>query len=170
MATRRILTEDEPGLYKRCREITAFDQRLHTLLDDMRETLSQAEGLGLAAPQVGVLRRAAVVLETHVDEGEEPYMIELINPELIYCAGEQCGAEGCLSAPGRFGLVSRPMDVTVRAMDRNGEAFEVSGTGITARCFCHEIDHLNGRMFTSMAERMLTQEELESGEFSGDGD
>jgi len=165
MALRNILTKEEPGLYKTCRPVTKFDPRLHQLLDDMKETLLDAGGVGLAAPQVGVLRRAVLVIETNVPEGEEEKIIELINPEILETAGEQDGAEGCLSVPGEFGLVKRPMNVRVRAQDRSGEWFEVEGTGLTARCFCHEIDHLNGVVFTSKVERMLTEEELESGEF-----
>jgi peptide deformylase len=161
MARRNILTKEEPGLYKHCRPVTDFNPRLHQLLDDMRDTLSQENGVGLAAPQVGVLRRAVIVLETNVPEGEEEYIIELVNPEIIESDGEQYGAEGCLSVPGEYGLVRRPMHVKVRAKDRNGESFEVEGEGLTARCFCHEIDHLNGIVFTSKCERMLTEEELE---------
>lgn len=166
MARRNILTKEEPGLYKTCRPVTDFNPRLHQLLDDMRDTLSQENGVGLAAPQVGVLRRAVIVLETNVPEGEEEYIIELVNPEIIESDGEQYGAEGCLSVPGEYGLVRRPMHVKVRAQDRNGESFEVEGEGLTARCFCHEIDHLNGIVFTSKCERMLTEEELESGKFN----
>ena len=166
MARRNILTKEEPGLYKHCRPVTDFNPRLHQLLDDMRDTLSQENGVGLAAPQAGVLRRAVIVLETNVPEGEEEYIIELVNPEIIESDGEQYGAEGCLSVPGEYGLVRRPMHVKVRAQDRNGESFEVEGEGLTARCFCHEIDHLNGIVFTSKCERMLTEEELESGKFN----
>ena len=166
MARRNILTKEEPGLYKHCRPVTDFNPRLHQLLDDMRDTLSQENGVGLAAPQVGVLRRAVIVLETNVPEGEEEYIIELMNPEIIESDGEQYGAEGCLSVPGEYGLVRRPMHVKVRAQDRNGESFEVEGEGLTARCFCHEIDHLNGIVFTSKCERMLTEEELESGKYN----
>ncbi len=163
MATRNIMTKDEPLLYKKSRPVKSFDARLHQLLDDMAETLLSSGGVGLAAPQVGVLRRAVLVIETNVPEGEEERLIELINPEIIESSGEQYGAEGCLSFPDEYGLVRRPMDVTVRAQDRNGETFTVSGTGLTARCFCHEIDHLDGVVFTTLCDRMLTQEELESG-------
>ena len=163
MARRNILTKEEPGLYKHCRPVTDFNARLHQLLDDMADTLSNENGVGLAAPQVGVLRRAVIVLETNVPEGEEEYLIELINPEIIESSGEQFGAEGCLSVPGEYGMVRRPMHVKVRAQNRNGEFFEVEGTGLTARCFCHEIDHLDGIVFTSKCERMLSEEELESG-------
>ena len=170
MALRQILTSEEKALYKHCREVTNFDGRLHTLLDDMRDTLMQADGVGLAAPQVGVLRRAVLVLETNVPEGERPYILELINPEIIESSGEQYGPEGCLSVPGRYGLVERPMEVTVRAQDRDGKSFEVHGTGLTARAFCHELDHLEGVVFTSRADRMLTDEELETGSWMDDED
>ena len=165
MALRNILTKEQPGLYKHCRPVTDFNPRLHQLLDDMRETLLNANGVGLAAPQVGVLRRAVLVVETNVPEGESEKIIELINPEILESSGEQDGPEGCLSVPGEYGLVKRPMHVKVRAQDRSGAWFEVEGEGLTARCFCHEIDHLEGIVFTSRAERMLSDEELESGEF-----
>ena len=161
MALRNILTKEQPLLYKKSRVVTDFNPRLHQLLDDMRETLLQANGVGLAAPQVGVLRRAVLVIETNVPEGEEEYVIELINPEILEVSGEQDGPEGCLSVPGEYGLVKRPMHVKVRAQDRFGETFEVEGEGLTARCFCHEIDHLDGIVFTSKAERMLTEEEMQ---------
>lgn len=167
MALRNILTKEEPLLYKTCRPVTAFNERLHQLLDDMADTLRQANGVGLAAPQVGVLRRVVLVIETNVPEDKEEYIIELINPEIIESSGVQNGAEGCLSVPGEYGLVERPMYVKVRAQDRNGEWFEVEGTGLTARCFCHELDHLDGIVFTSRCERMLTEEELQSGNFNG---
>ena len=163
MARRNILTKEEPGLYKKCRPVTEFNSRLHQLLDDMRDTLSNQNGVGLAAPQVGVLRRAVIVMETNVPEEKDEYIIELVNPEIIEADGEQEGAEGCLSVPGEYGLVKRPMHVRVRAQNRNGEFFEVEGEGLTARCFCHEIDHLDGIVFTSKCERMLTEEELEKG-------
>ena len=165
MAQRNILTKEQPGLYNKSRPVTEFNPRLHQLLDDMIDTLSTANGVGLAAPQVGVLRRAVIVLETNVPEDEDEYIIELINPEIIEASGEQEGPEGCLSVPGEFGLVKRPMHVKVRAQNRFGEWFEVEGDRLTARCFCHEIDHLEGIVFTSKAERMLTEEELQSGEY-----
>lgn len=161
MALRNILTEENPALRKVCRPYTAFDERLHQLLDDMKETLSQANGVGLAAPQVGVLRRAVIVLETNVPDDEEEYMIELINPVIVETAGEQTGAEGCLSIPNEFGVVQRPDYVKVRAQDRHGAWFEVEGRGLTARAFCHEIDHLDGILFIDKAIRMLSPEELE---------
>lgn len=166
MATRKIVLVGDEVLKKHCREITDFNDRTKQLLDDLKETLSTQDGVGLAAPQVGVLRRCVVVLETNVAEDEEPYIIELVNPEIIENDGEQTGAEGCLSLPGQFGLVTRPEHVTVRAQDRNGVTFEVEGVGLTARCFCHEIDHLNGVLFPDRAERMLSDDELR--QLSGD--
>ena len=166
MALRTIVLEGDSVLHKRCRPVTNFDERLHQLIDDMRETLIDSDGVGLAAPQVGVLRRVVLVLETNVPEGTEPYIIELVDPEIISREGAQDGPEGCLSVPGRFGLVERPMDVTVRAQDRNGNSFEVKGHELTARAFCHELDHLEGKMFTQCASRMLTDEELESGSWN----
>ena len=164
MALRTIVLEGDSVLHKHCRPVTNFDERLHQLIDDMRETLIDSDGVGLAAPQVGILRRVVLVLETNVPEGEDPYIIELINPEIVESSGSQNGPEGCLSVPGRFGLVERPMDVTVRAQDRNGNSFEVKGHELTA--FCHELDHLEGKMFTQCASRMLTDEELESGSWN----
>lgn len=164
MAQRHILKQGDPTLNKHCREVTDFNPRLHMLLDDMRETLAQANGVGLAAPQVGILRRAVIVLETNVAEDEEEYMIELVNPVIIEADGEQIGAEGCLSVPGEFGIVKRPEHVKVRAQDRDGNFFEVEGEGLTARAFCHELDHLDGTLFTTKATRMLTPEELQSAE------
>ncbi len=160
MALRTVLTDDHPSLRKVCRPYTEFGSRLHQLLDDMKETMLSENGVGLAAPQVGIIRRACVVLETNVPEGEKEYFIELVNPEIVSSDGEQEGGEGCLSFPGRYGIVRRPMHVVVRAQDRNGTFFEVEGEGLTARAFCHEIDHLNGQVFLDKAERMLTEEEL----------
>jgi peptide deformylase len=164
MAIRTILTQEDPTLGKKCRPVTEFNARLHQLLDDLGDTLLQSGGVGLAAPQVGVLRRAVVVLETNVGEDEDEILYELVNPEIIETAGEQTGAEGCLSVPGVFGEVTRPEYVKVRAQDRDGEVFEVEGHGLTARCFCHEIDHLDGHLFLEKAERILEPEELETGE------
>lgn len=164
MALRRILTKEDPMLYKKCRPVTEFNPRLHLLLDDLKDTLAQADGVGLAAPQLGILRRAVVVIETNVPEGEEERFIELVNPEIVSAEGEQTGPEGCLSAPGEYGIVERPMDVTVRAQDRDGNWFTLSGTGLTARCFCHELDHLDGHMFLEKCQRMLTDEGPSGGE------
>ena len=161
MALRNILTEENPALRKVCRPYTDFNDRLHELLDDMKETLSQANGVGLAAPQVGILRRACIVMETNVPEGESEYFNELVNPEIIERNGEQEGGEGCLSLPEQYGIVKRPNHVKVRAQDRNGNFFEVEGDGLTARCFCHEIDHLDGVLFTDRASRMLSDKEIQ---------
>ena len=164
MALRNIREIGDEILTKKCREVREMTPRLKELVADMFETMYEAEGVGLAAPQVGVLRRVVLVLETNVDRenGEEEYMIELVNPEIIEQDGEQVGAEGCLSVPGDFGVVKRPKHVKVRAQDRNGEWFEVEGEGLTARAFCHELDHLEGILFTEKAIRMLTPEELEN--------
>ena len=148
MALRNIVKKGDDVLTKMCRPVEKFDEKLCTLLDDMYETMEDANGVGLAAPQVGLLRRIVVI---DVGEGR----IELINPEIIKTSGEQDGAEGCLSFPGEFGMVKRPMNVTVRAQDRNGKTFEISGTELLARAFCHEIDHLNGVCFVTRASRML---------------
>lgn len=153
MGIRKIMTVKEPCLHKVCRPVEKFDGKLHKLLDDMKDTLLDANGVGLAAPQVGILRRVVVV-----DTGEE--MLELVNPELLETSGEQEGAEGCLSVPGKYGLVKRPMVAKVRAQDRDGNWFEVEGEELIARCFCHEIDHLDGIVYTEVMERFLTEEEL----------
>ena len=154
MGLRKILTDKEPALHKVCREVTSFDSKLHKLLDDMHETLADSGGVGLAAPQVGILRRVVLV-----DNGEE--VLELVNPTLVETDGLQEGAEGCLSIPGKYGLVKRPMYAKVRAQDRNGNWFEADGEELTARCFCHELDHLDGILYTQVMERLLTEEELE---------
>lgn len=161
MALRYILEKEDPQLRKTSRQVTEFNERLHTLLDDMRDTLRYADGYGLAAPQVGVLRRAVVLLDDKKDNGELGDMIELVNPVITETDGEQSGPEGCLSVPGVYGLVKRPMRVTVKAQDRNGNEFTITREGMTARCFCHEIDHLDGKLFTDVAERILSDEELE---------
>ena len=156
MALRNIVTEGDSVLTKVSRPVTKFDRRLHVLLDDMTDTLVDAGGVGLAAPQVGVLRRAMVV-----DTGEDG-ILELINPEIIEESGEQTGLEGCLSVPGKYGIVTRPNYVKVRAQDRDGNWFEAEGEELIARCFCHELAHLDGQLYTAVAERMLTPEELKA--------
>ena len=162
MATRNILKDGDRGLEKKSRIVTDFNKRLHILLDDMRETLIEANGLGLAAPQVGVLRRVILIVDTVDDEESiEEQIIELVNPEIMDSEGDQTGSEGCLSVPGIYGMVTRPETVKVRAQDRFGKAFEFEGHELTARAVCHEIDHLEGKLFTSIAERLLTEEELE---------
>ena len=153
MGLRKILTDKEPALHKTCREVVNFDARLHKLLEDMRETLIDANGVGLAAPQVGILRRVVLV-----DNGKK--ILELVNPTLVETSGEQIGAEGCLSVPGKYGLVKRPYYAKVRAQDRHGNWYEVEGEELTARCFCHELDHLDGILYTQVMERLLTDEEL----------
>ena len=160
MGLRKILTDKEPALHKVCKPVTSFDNKLFKLLDDMAETLVDSGGVGLAAPQVGILRRVVLV-----DVGEEETeILELINPELIETSGEQYGPEGCLSVPGKYGLVKRPMFAKVRAQDRNGEWFEAEGEELIARCFCHELDHLDGIVYTEVMDRFLTDEELISDE------
>ena len=153
MGLRKILTVQEPCLHKVCRPVEKFDGKLWKLLDDMKETLLDANGVGLAAPQVGILRRVVVI-----DIGDE--ILELVNPELLETSGEQEGAEGCLSVPGKYGLVKRPNFAKVRAQDRDGNWFEAEGEELIARCFCHELDHLDGIVYTEVMERYLTEDEL----------
>ena len=157
MGLRKILTDKEPALHKTCKKVEKFDWRLHKLLDDMTETLIDSNGVGLAAPQVGILRRVVVV-----DTGDG--MLELVNPEMLETDGEQTGAEGCLSVPGKYGLVKRPYFAKVRAQDRDGNWFEVEAEELIARCFCHELDHLDGILYTQVMERYLTEEELAADE------
>lgn len=154
MATRMILKNGDPQLRKHCHEVKDFNPRLHTLLDDMRQTLAESNGVGLAAPQVGILRRVIVI-----DTGEE--LVELINPKIVETSGEEEDVEGCLSVPGEYWLVKRPSFARVCATDRDGNEFELSGEGLTARCICHECDHLDGHIYTEIASRRLTDEELE---------
>ena len=153
MGLRRILTDEESALHKVCKSVVNFDGRLWKLLDDMRETLIDSNGVGLAAPQVGILRRVVLV-----DTGDE--ILELINPTIVETDGEQIGPEGCLSVPGKFGLVKRPFYAKVVAQDRNGNWYEAEGEELIARCFCHELDHLDGIIYTEVMERFLTEDEL----------
>ena len=153
MGLRKILTDKDPALHKVCKPMVNFDSRLFRLLEDMRETLIDSGGVGLAAPQVGILRRVVLV-----DTGDE--ILELINPTIIEKSGEQEGPEGCLSVPGKYGLVKRPYYAKVRAQDRHGNWFEAEGEELIARCFCHELDHLEGVIYTQVMERLLTDEEL----------
>lgn len=146
MAKRRIMTGDAECLYKVCRKVDNFDKRLAVLLDDMVETMYDAEGVGLAAPQVGILKRAVVI-----DCGNG--LVELINPEILETSGEQGGYEGCLSFPGESGYVVRPNHVRVRAMNRFGEECEYEGEGLFARAILHETDHLNGLVY----KRLVTE-------------
>ncbi|MBS7370254.1 MAG: peptide deformylase [Oscillospiraceae bacterium] len=142
MALRQIVKIGDDVLRKKSRPITDFNQKLHTLLDDMKETLAKAEGAGLAAPQVGMLRRVVVI-----DVRDNHGVIELVNPEIVSAEGVQCGTEGCLSLPGEFRDIERPARVTVKAQDRYGKEFTITGEGMLARAFCHEIDHLDGVLF-----------------------
>ena len=154
MGLRKILTDKDPALHKVCKPVEKFDWRLHKLLDDMRDTLIDSNGVGLAAPQVGILRRVVLV-----DTGDE--ILELVNPVMLETDGEQEGPEGCLSVPGKYGLVKRPYYAKVRAQDRFGDWYEAEGEELIARCFCHELDHLDGVIYTEVMERYLTEEELE---------
>ena len=154
MAILNIVKEGDPTLRKVCRPVTEITPRILQLLDDMKDTLIEANGAGLAAPQVGILRRIAVV-----DTGDE--IIELINPEIIETEGEQEEVEGCLSVPDVWGITHRPYRVKVKALNRYGEEYTVEGEELVARCFCHEIDHLNGGLFTDKTIRFLTAEEIE---------
>lgn len=154
MAIRNILTQEDPTLRKQCRVVDKFDERLFQLLDDMKMTMKKLNGVGLAAPQVGILRRVVVL-----DAGDG--LVELINPVIIEADGEQQEVEGCLSCPGEYGITIRPMKVKVKAQNRHGKEFTVKGEGLKARAFCHEIDHLNGILFKDNVVRMLDEDELE---------
>ena len=150
MAKLKILKKNAAGLRCPSRPVTEITPRIMTLLDDMAETMYDADGCGLAAPQIGVLRRVVVL-----DVGDG--LVELINPTIIAAEGEQCESEGCLSVPGEWGITRRPAKVTVRAQNRHGEWFEMTGEGLLARCFCHELDHLDGKLFIDkgiMIERL----------------
>ena len=157
MAILKIITKEDPILRKTSRPVEEITPRILPLLDDMRDTLKKAQGVGLAAPQVGVLRRVVLV------ENEEGEVLELINPIIVSASEErQEDLEGCLSVPGEWGITNRPMTVTVRAQNRKGEWYEATGSGLTARCFCHELDHLDGTLYTDKVLRMIDPEELES--------
>ncbi len=155
MPTRNIVKEGDSCLRKVCRPVQDFNDRLHTLLDDMRETLEEAIGAGLAGPQVGVLRRVALVAL------DDDSYLEIINPEIIERTGTQTDVEGCLSIPDVWGMVERPMTVTVRAQDRFGKEFTYKAEGFTARAFCHEIDHLDGHLFTDFVTEYVNPEEMD---------
>ncbi len=162
MALLNIVKEGEDILRKKCFPVKEITPRIITLLDDMKETLLESGGVGLAAPQVGVARRIVLVMDVNKDD----IIYELINPEIIATEGEQEELEGCLSVPDTWAITRRPMKATVRAMNRDGEYFEVSGEGMTAKCFCHELDHLEGKLFIDDALHILTPEEVE--EIMGD--
>ena len=154
MALRSIMTQEQPTLHKVARPVTKFDQRLFDLLDDMAETLADANGAGLAAPQVGILRRVFLV------DVDERGVIEFINPEILETSGEQDGMEGCLSLPDQWGMVKRPNHVKVRAQDRSGTWFELEGDELFARCVMHEYDHLEGHLYSEKVYRWLSEEEV----------
>ena len=148
MAIREIREKGDEILYKKCKAVVKFDEKLHIRLDDMYETMQSRDGVGLAAPQVGILKRAVVI---DVGDGK----IELINPEIVEESGEQTGSEGCLSVPGVFGEVTRPNVVTVKAQDRDGKWFKITGKELLARAFCHEIEHLDGKLFLDRVIRFI---------------
>ena len=150
MAKLKIVKVGDDVLRKKCRPVDEITPKILTLLDDMAETMHAANGVGLAAPQVGILRRIVVI------EVEEGNLIELINPKIIAYAGEQDGTEGCLSVPGKWGTVKRPMHVTVRATNRFGEEFELTGSELLARAICHELDHLDGKLYIDIARNIET--------------
>ena len=154
MALRKILTNDDPTLYKKCRPVEKFDERLHQLLDDMADTMYDANGVGLAAPQIAVLRQIVVM-----DCGDG--LIEMINPEIISTEGEQDGPEGCLSVPGRRGMVKRPMVVHARFQDRHGEWYEIEADELLARCIMHETDHLKGQLYVDIMSREIFADDEE---------
>ena len=148
MAIREIREKGDEILYKKCKAVVKFDEKLHILLDDMYETMQSRDGVGLAAPQVGILKGAVVI---YVGVGK----IDLINPEIVEESGEQTGSEGCLSVPGVFGEVTRPNVVTVKAQDRDGKWFKITGKELLARAFCHEIEHLDGKLFLDRVIRFI---------------
>lgn len=150
MAIRQLRFREDEVLHKRCKEVKKFDEKLGILLDDMYDTMTKADGVGLAAPQVGILKRAVVI---DVGNGR----IELINPEIIETSGSQTGSEGCLSFPGVYGEVERPNYVKVKAQDRNGKWFIAEGEELLARAFCHECDHLDGHVFTELVKKYINQ-------------
>lgn len=152
---RTILTQGDPALEKVCHPVTKFDQKLELLLEDMRDTLIESNGVGLAAPQIGIIRRVALVINA------ENEIMELINPEIIDQSGEQEGLEGCLSVPGMSGFVTRPNWVKIKAQDRYGNWYEAEGTELTARCFCHELAHLDGHLYTELVDELYTNEEIQ---------
>lgn len=184
MALRNILEDGDPILKKKCRPVTRFDERLATLLDDMAETMLDANGLGLAAPQVGVMRRVFVALdETSLPdkdtpeeelENHKPRVLEFINPEILSPEGEVLGYEGCLSFPGQYAAIKRPQKVKIRAQDRHGEVFEREGEAMMARCFCHETNHLDGITIDELAEYFYDPDEPHELDdtltYKGDGD
>lgn len=159
MAILKIVEVGDEILRKKCREVTEITPKLITLLNDMKDTLIKANGVGLAAPQVGILRRIFIIDECA--DGENHSIVEFINPKIVSTKGHQEEVEGCLSVPGKYGVTSRPMTVTVEATDRNGKTFRYTGTGLYGRCLCHENDHLDGTLYIDNALEMLDPEDLE---------
>ena len=154
MALRKIVTKSDEVLHKKCKHVEVFDEKLSILLDDMAETMYKAQGVGIAAPQVGILRRVVFI-----DVGDGP--VELVNPEIVKKKGSQRGIEGCLSCPNEWGYVVRPNEVTVKAQDRTGQEIQFKCTEFFARCVCHELDHLDGHLFIEIADEMVDPSELE---------
>ena len=152
---KQILQKEDPALHKKCHPITRFDGKLAGLLSDLTDTLKDAGGLGLAAPRIGILRRVVVVMD------DDESFLELVNPEIVSQEGEQEGFEGCLSLAGMYGVVKRPMKVKIKAQDRTGAAVEYEREGVTARCFCHEIEHLDGHMYYEHTDRLFTEDEVD---------
>jgi peptide deformylase len=159
LAILKIITEEDETLRKKSKPVTEITPRILTILDDMKDTLIQADGVGLAAVQTGILRRMFII-NTSVEEGKAE-IVEFINPEIIKTSGNQQEVEGCLSVPGKYGITSRPQKVTVRATNRNGEEFEFTGEGLFARCLCHEYEHLDGILYTDNVVKMLDPEDFE---------
>ena len=160
MAILKIVEEGEEILRKKCREVSEITPKIKTLLDDMGDTLIKANGVGLAAPQVGILRRIFII-DTNAEEAGNHNIIEFINPTIVSAEGHQEEVEGCLSIPGKYGITSRPMTVTVEALDRDGKKFRYTGTGLYGRCLCHENDHLDGILYTDKVIEMLDPDEVE---------
>lgn len=160
MALRKILLEGDEQLNKHSRPVEKFDTRLHQLLDDMAETLRDAGGVGLAAPQVGALRRVVVLFDVNTEPEE---LVELVNPEVIETRDDERVVEGCLSVPGKYGYVTRPTWAKIRAQDRFGNWFEREGEGMVAQCFCHETEHLDGHLFTEKVEEYVDPEDVQQG-------
>jgi peptide deformylase len=156
MAIRIIVKDPDPVLREKAKPVTKFNANLHKLLGDLAETMYEAPGVGLAAPQIGILKRVIVM-----DVGDEHGLIEMVNPEVVSFSGEQVGPEGCLSIPGLQGDVKRPLQVTAKGQDRNGEEIVIEGTELLARCIMHEIDHLNGVLFTDLALKVYISEKEE---------
>ena len=161
MAILKLYTYPDKVLSQKCEPVAEVTDEIRRFLDDMLETMYADKGVGLAAPQVGVLRRAVIVLETNVPDEKDEYMIELINPVITMREGEQCGREGCLSLPGRQAVVTRPRKVTVQYQNRDGVHCEKTVEGLFARAVCHELDHLDGKLYIDVMDRELTPEEIE---------